>query len=124
MYKDSEGIETIGWGFNLRDRAMPKDLLDDLLRRDVEQAARDLDRLAPWWRQLDPVRAAALHDMSYNLGYTRLAKFAPTLAEMQAGRWAVVGQRLRRTAWYQQTARRGKRIVQMFETGQAPTDLR
>lgn len=123
MYRDSLGIETIGYGFNLRDRAMPKDILDELLRRDLDEAALTLDRLAPWWRTLDPVRAAALQDMAFNLGYARLAKFAPTLDEMRRGRWAVVGQRLRRTAWYTQTARRGRRIVEMFETGQIPADL-
>lgn len=96
VYKDSEGLDTIGCG-RLLDKGRgggfhPTELefltgrgrdcrpseydrlhLDDteiayLLANDILRTIKDLDHYLAWWRKLDLARACVLCDMTFNMG--------------------------------------------------------
>lgn len=123
LYRCTAGYLTIGWGHNIDDRGVTRAIADAILVEDLAVAERDLDTIASWWRGLDPVRAAAVLDMCFNLGGERFSKFAPTLDVIRRGDYAAAAARLRRTAWFTQTKTRAVRIVAMIESGQVPADL-
>lgn len=93
-----------------------------LCANDVERVCAELDAAYPWWREMADARQMALADMSFNLGAKKLAKFRPTLDEMRDGNWEEVALRLRRTAWYRQTGRRARRVIEMLRRGE-PVDM-
>ncbi len=74
-YRDSEGIWTVGVGWNLEANALPDDVIDRLLDLSIDQAALTLDVLEPRWRALDEERQLVMLNMSFNLGAGRLAGF-------------------------------------------------
>lgn len=123
-YKDTVGVLTIGWGRNLDARGIPQWVADALLEEDVDVAIKDLDRLIPWWKEQDEVRQAALIDMSYNLGYFRLAQFkSGTLEDVRNKRYTEAANRLRASLWAKQVKTRAVRIIRMIETGEWPKDI-
>lgn len=96
MYRDSEGIRTIGVGFNLeKDGARQQiesvganynavfngvqSLTDSQIRRlfnmDMNTAVRCVVNWLPNWRSLGVGPQSALADMAFNLGCTRLRRF-------------------------------------------------
>jgi lysozyme len=124
-YRCPAGFLTIGWGRNLErsPTGISAGEADLLLANDLEATAREVETRWPWTAGLDAVRLAAVLDLAYNLGLTRLAAFGPTLALLEAGDWAGAAARLRRTRWYRQVGTRGERITGMIESGVWPVDV-
>ena len=74
-YQDTEGIWTVGVGWNLQANALPEDVIDRLLEVSIDQAEATLDGWLRDWRELDDARQRALLNMAFNLGATRLSGF-------------------------------------------------
>lgn len=67
---------------------------------------------------IDEVRQEAFANMLFNLGLTKLSKFRNMLAAVDAGRWDVVADEARDSAWFKQVGKRAERIVGELRTGQ------
>lgn len=88
------------------------------LRLEVLDHAKGLDTLVPGWRTNQPYHVqTVLVNLIYNLGTTRLSKFAPTLALFQKGDYSGAAARLEKTAWYTQTGDRAKELVERLRIG-------
>ena len=121
VYTDTTGHLTIGVGWNLDANGLPESIIDALLDYSIDVAKGDLDKLIPWWKDLDEVRQAALIDLCFNLGYSRLAQFKNgTLELIRQGKYVEAGNMLKKSLWYKQVKRRGVRIVSMIQTGEYP----
>ncbi len=85
VYKDTRGLDTVGFGHLLRANEKYKcinpHLAVKLLRKDYTEAQTSVERRYPW---ADGEVKLVLINMSYNLGSTRLSKFKQTLAAMKA----------------------------------------
>lgn len=81
-----KGSLTIGVGINL-DEGLSFEELNYLLASRVERAHSDCLRTFPWFRYLDSVRQAAIVNLCFNLGLTRLLGFVRMLVAMQLGRY-------------------------------------
>ncbi len=123
-YRCPAGALTIGWGRNLDAKGISEAEAEVLLWNDVQEACAELDRLAPWWRGLDVPRRVVVLDLMFVLGASKLARFAPTLALVQAGDYAGAAARLTRTKWYRDVGARGRRMVEMMRTGRWPAEVR
>jgi lysozyme len=118
MYLDSEGIETVGVGFNLRSNDLPEDVIDRLLEVSIDQAELALDVLEPRWRQLDGDRQRVLVNMAFNLGQTRFAgfkKFWAAIDAFIAGQGAmylsVAADEMMASKWASQVGARATRLA-------------
>ena len=78
VYLDTEGIETIGVGRNLRDRGLSDDEIEFLLANDIRDFQEEVDRTFGWWSDLDDVRQRVIVDMAFNMGLGSLSKFKNT----------------------------------------------
>lgn len=123
LYKCPAGYWTIGWGRNLDAKGLSDAEAELLLQNDLREACAELDGLAPWWRRLEVPRRVVMVDLMFVLGPTKLAKFAPTLALIEAGDYAGAAARLRRTKWFSDVKGRGVRMVEMMRTGQWPAEV-
>lgn len=117
-YVDTTGNLTIGVGHNLTTKGISPVVMEQLLEEDIEEVVQELDRIAPWWRELDEVRQRALANMGFNLGVKKLIEGFPTsMGAVREKRWNDAGRLLRKTLWYRQVKGRGERVVRMLETG-------
>lgn len=118
-YKDSVGHLTIGIGHNLDANGISAAVQDQLYREDMDHAQHVLNLFAPLWQTWDDVRQAAGLSLAFNLG-SRLFAFTTLRTALQGQNWALAGQSLKDSLWYQQVGDRGPRLVSMFVTGQWP----
>lgn len=130
-YLDSMGIWTIGVGHNIEADAqmMPhlaalqvagitQDQINQLLAEDIGRTEAGLDRMLPWWRQLDDVRQDAFVNLAFNLGDAKLATWHHTLADIQSGNFQAAGVDLENDQpWASQVHARAMRIALQIETG-------
>jgi len=123
-YQNSLGFWTIGIG-RLIDKRKGGGISDaeaDYLKaNDIARFKRDLDRHAPWWRTLDPVRQRVVQNLAFNLGADGLVKKRPnTVAMIQKGDYAGAAKAMRGNGvWIGQVKDRGRRLATTMETGRA-----
>jgi lysozyme len=117
MYLDSEGIETIGIGHNLRDRPISDRAVRVIFEDDFAVAEADARRLAHNFDDLSAVRKAVICNMSFNLGFDRLAKFVNTLRAINEGRFGDAATERLDSAWARQVGDRAKRLAAHMRSG-------
>lgn len=121
MYLDSEGIETIGVGHNLRDRPMDVSLLHIQGKLDLFTAimdARDLcEQFEVRWRDLSEDRQHVLVDMSFNLGKYRLAMFQKMWGALHRQDYDRAADEALDSRWARQVGSRAGTLATMLRKG-------
>jgi lysozyme len=118
LYRCSAGYLSGGVGRNFDANGLRDDEIALMLRNDIDEAGRQLDKLLPWWRGLDGVRQKVMVDMMFNLGPKSLAGFANTLRDVRFGRYAAAADRMLKSKWAAQVGPRAKRLARMMRTGE------
>jgi len=85
-YRDTNGLETIGYGFNVQ-AGISKYAAAALLRAQAEEAHAALLKL-PWYAALDPIRQSVCLDIDINEGKGGLLKFPHMIAALSRQDWA------------------------------------
>jgi GH24 family phage-related lysozyme (muramidase) len=133
-YLDTRGILTVGVGRNLdanplstdelqavghdaRTRPITHDQALFLLHNDEAHAINALCANCSWWISLDDVRARAMVDLMFNMGWGTLQTFKHFLADMATKDYEAAGKELLSSKWYNQVGLRGPRIVDMISLG-------
>lgn len=118
MYLDTVNKWTAGVGRNLSDRAFSDDEIDLMLKNDIDNVMRDLDRECAWWRDMNDARQNALANLCFQLGINRLLGFKSMLALLAAGRWDAAAAAGLDSKWAQQVPARAKRVTDMIRKGE------
>jgi lysozyme len=122
VYKDTVGVETIGWGRNLRVGLSEEEALF-LLKNDLARVRRELEKALPWFDTLSPVRQAVLQDMAYNLGLRGLLGFKQTLEYIRTGHYEEASKAMVKSKWSKQVGQRAQRLASMMRTDCWPEDV-
>jgi lysozyme len=117
LYKDSLGIWTIGYGFNVQEREMPKEVAELWLDILVQECIKELDKAIPWWKQLSHARRDVLIDMCYNLGFVRLLGFKKFLEHLKNGNYKEAAMEGRNSKWANQVGNRDETLMKIIEEG-------
>ena len=112
-----EGIATVGYGRNLIDKGLTRKEAEYLLTSDAIQAFQDAADLIPTWVLIDDVRQNVLANMAFNMGKTRLSKFAKMLDAVGRKAWDEAADEMKDSAWYGQVGGRAKRLEKEMRTG-------
>lgn len=88
------------------------------LEEEVLEHAKGLDSLIPGWRTEQPYTVqTVLVNMIYNMGTTKLAKFAPTLQRIKDGKYAEAASRIEKTPYCSQVGARCSELMERLRTG-------
>lgn len=116
-YLDTVGKTTIGIGRNLTDNGITAAEARVLLQNDLFRVANELDRVAPWWREMSQVRQNALVNMAFNLGMPRLLTFKKMMLALQNGNFETAWAEAMGSKWAAQVGERANRIADSFIKG-------
>lgn len=117
MYKDTKGIRTIGYGFNLEANDIPLSVAEELFAVKFQEAILTVGGL-PFFTSLSEPRQRALVEMAYIFGPRLADKWPTTLAYMEAGRWDRVRSIIESSPWMAQAPNRVKRILGLLMEGE------
>ena len=139
VYDDTEGVPTVGTGFNLN-RADAREKIeglgvnyDDLLsgrtsltdnqadllfETDLDTAISDARALFSNFDTLAPARQAVLVDMALNMGINSLGKFENMIAAIETEDFEQAAAEAQDSTWFTQVGDRGPRNVAGLRTGQ------
>ena len=137
VYKDSKGNPTIGIGFNLNDadnlrylkergvnaealisgkEALTPSGVKQLYVFSMNKAYNDALKFDPDLASRPRAAQAAILDMSFNLGLTKLNKFVEMKKALQANDYQKAADEMVDSNWYKQVKTRGPRMVDIMRS--------
>jgi lysozyme len=117
-YACSVGKTTIGVGWNLTDNGLPDDIIQELLKRSVNQSVMDAVKVCPSFGMLNRVRQEVLVNMAFNLGKSRLSLFKKMLAAIEQGDFPLASEEMLDSKWAKQVGKRATRLALEMRTGE------
>lgn len=132
VYKDSRGISTIGYGFNLQrqdakdilnkhgldikklldgSQKMPKNIASNILTDDIRVAKDSSKKMFKNYNDLDKDVQMILVDLMYNLGQTKLSKFVKFKDAILTSNFKKASDELANSMWATQVGNRAKHHI-------------
>ncbi len=115
-YFDIVGKTTIGWGRNLSDNGISMDEAELLFHNDLKRALSDVAPYA-WFQDSPEHTQAALVNMSFNMGLTRLLGFKRMIAALNAKNYTLAAREALDSKWASQVGRRATDVALMMIGG-------
>ena len=116
-YLDTVGKLTVGVGRNLDDKGLSREECLYLLDNDIADAEKDARTLFPGFDSLSAARKAALVNMAFNLGQTRLAGFRRLIEAVKEQDWEQAAKEMLDSRWAQQVGNRAVRLAKQMRHG-------
>jgi len=116
-YQDTEEIWTIGYGRNLQELRIDKELGEEWLLEDIEEAERAANRF-PEYALLDTVaRKNVFVEMVFNMGPRRVAGFRNMLAAIRDDNFDRAAAEMLDSKWARQVGARANRLSELMKHG-------
>ena len=110
VYKDSLGIDTIGYGFAIKDLELDADVCDIILERKLKNLKDRIDNKFNWYIYMPQEIKDIVTEMCYQLGVTGFSKFKKTIAYLQNKQWEDASVEMLDSRWAKQTPNRAKEM--------------
>ena len=110
VYKDSLGIDTIGYGFAIKDLELDQDICDMILDRKLKDLERMVNSKFNWYRYMPPEIKNVVIEMCYQLGVTGFSNFRKTITFLQNKQFHDASVEMLDSRWAEQTPVRSKEL--------------
>lgn len=122
VYKDSLGLDTIGYGhLVLKGESFKKGLTeaeaDALLIKDAQTAYNDAKSIYDQFGMTAPVQVQrVLWFMVFQMGKSKVLNFKKAMAALGRGDYKTAGKEMRDSSWYKQTTSRAEKMARIVES--------
>ena len=110
VYKDTLGIDTIGYGFAIKDLILDEDICDMILERKLKSLIKRVHKKFPFVEDLPEEAQEVVYEMCYQLGLGGFSKFKKTIAFLRLGNYKVCADEMLDSLWARQTPNRAQRL--------------
>ena len=110
VYKDSLGIDTIGYGFAIKDLELDQDICDMILDRKLKDLEKMVSSKFNWYRYMPPEIKNVVIEMCYQLGVTGFSNFRKTITFLQNKQFHDASVEMLDSRWAEQTPVRAKEL--------------
>ena len=110
VYKCTEGFDTIGYGFAIKDLVLDEDLASIILQRKLESLIRSIKFQFGWYKDLPKSVMDVVVEMCYQLGIKGFSKFKKTIKLLKSEEWEKASIEMLDSKWAKQTPNRAKEL--------------
>jgi lysozyme len=110
VYKCSEGFDTIGYGFAIKDLVLDEDIANIILQRKLEALVRSIEFKFSWYADLPNAVKDVVIEMCFQLGLNGFSKFKKTIEHLQCEEWELAADECLISRWQKQTPNRAKAL--------------
>lgn len=128
IYQCSEGVDTIGYGFNVaylsKDELalnggfiepMSEEVATKILEAKVSKLIKNVDEVYSWIDNLPEVVKIGIYDMIYQLGIKGFGSFVNTQKYLKALDYPKAIENIKNSKWAKQTPRRANNLIKRLE---------
>lgn len=106
VYKCTAGVDTIGFGFAIKDLIIHKDIAEIILERKLEKLMFDAKAKFDWLHTMPEPVQNVIYNMIYQLGLNGFSKFKKTIEHLEAKRFDKASAEMLDSLWAKQTPNR------------------
>ena len=110
VYKDTLGIDTIGYGFAIKDLVLDEDISEMILERKLEALIERVNKRFDFVECLPEEAQEVIYEMCYQLGVTGVSKFKKTLAYLAHHEFKLASKEMLDSKWARQTPNRANKL--------------
>ena len=110
VYKDSLGIDTIGYGFAIKDLELDRDICDIILERKLQALKDRVNLKFDWYSDMPKEIQDVVMEMCYQLGVGGFSKFKKTISYLQNKQFHDASEEMLDSLWAKQTPNRAKEL--------------
>ena len=116
VYKDSLGIDTIGYGFAIKDLELDKDICDIILERKLKDLESRVKLKFGWYPFMPKEIQDVVMEMCYQLGVTGFSKFVKTITYLKDKDFKNASIEMLDSLWAKQTPNRAKEMSEIVRS--------
>ena len=116
VYKDSLGIDTIGYGFAIKDLELDSDICDIILERKLKDLESRVKLKFGWYPFMPKTIQDVVMEMCYQLGVTGFSKFVKTITYFKDKDFKNASIEMLDSLWAKQTPNRVKEMSEIVRS--------
>ena len=110
VYQCTEGYETIGYGFAIKDLMLDEDIAELILVRKIADLVARIKETFPWTKDAPEAIQDVVVDMCYQLGINGFSKFKKTIYLLETEQYQEASVEMLDSLWAKQTPNRAKEL--------------
>ena len=110
VYKDTLDIDTIGYGFAIKDLVLDEDIAEMILRRKLDALIDRANKRFEFIKSMPDTGKDVIYEMCYQLGVNGVSKFKKTLAYLANKEYRMAAKEMLDSRWHRQTPNRSQRL--------------
>ncbi len=110
VYECTEGYETIGYGFAIKDLKLDEDIAELILVRKLADLVARIKQTFPWTKDAPEEIQDVVVDMCYQLGVNGFSKFKKTIYLLETEQYEEASTEMLDSLWAKQTPNRAKEL--------------
>ena len=116
VYQCTEGYDTIGYGFAIKDLELDEDLAEEILLRKVEKLIKRVRSKFDWLDSVPREVQGVLVEMAYQMGLSSVCRFRLALKYMENQNWERAADEMLMSKWNRQTPQRAKELSNIIRS--------
>jgi lysozyme len=117
VYKCTEGFDTIGYGFAIKNLDLTREEAELILKRRLSALELKIYQKFDWYADSDETIKCVVLNMCYQLGLTGFSMFKKTIRLLANGDKAKASQEMLQSLWAKQTPNRANELSNLLKYG-------
>jgi lysozyme len=114
VYQCTEGYDTIGYGFAIKDLELSKEVCDIILTEKIAKLQLDISCKFEWFEDSPEIVKDVVTNMCYQLGLTGFSKFKQTIYYLETEQYEEASVECLDSLWAKQTPNRAKELSEQL----------
>ena len=116
VYQCTEGYDTIGYGFAVKDLVLDEDIAELILLRKLEKLQHRIASTFGWWYNSPKTVKNVVTNMCYQLGISGFSKFKKTIYLLETEQYEDASIEMLDSLWAKQTPNRAKELSEALRS--------
>ena len=116
VYKCTEGYDTIGYGFAIKDLEMDEDIAELILMRKIDKLQQRIMANLEWWADSPAEIKDVVTNMCYQLGLSGFLKFKKTIYLLETEQYEEASFEMLNSLWAKQTPNRARELSEIVRS--------
>ena len=106
VYKCTEGYDTIGYGFAIKDLELDEDIAEMILIRQIDKRTKQIIKKFPWWKSAEDDVKDVVVEMVFQIGLSGFSKFKKAIDHLENKRYGKASVEMLDSRWAKKTPNR------------------
>ena len=116
VYTCSEGYDTIGYGFAIKDLVLDEEISTFILMKKLNTLLERIIIAFPWFQDINVIAKGVVINMCYQLGLRGFGKFKKTIYLLETEQYEDASVEMLNSLWAKQTYNRAKELSETLRS--------